>query len=1050
MHPRSLWTAGDVCWRCQWRLSNQYQKLGRTRRLELSSAKVLRLPRRTFHASATHSQLANDSAPASQPFDPALIPRTPELSIRVHLELWDEKFGGPGEEVLSAFENHPAHGDIQNGLTKLTTGAKADEEAEAEEWDEDDQGEELITIGLFLKPGDVVELSQPGREPVLAVFVQQLANVSQFFSANGRWSHSMLSRVSFAIPGCVDPAILQPLIPFLPTSPGIADPKGEVHVPTEAALPVQRILERLTEESEKIYRTNAPVLDSAYADLADATRTRMMTLTQITKKLLAGKHAAYQPSPAALLAVRKALNHNEFRFKSDERSHRLTNVFAIRPKNDVEIVETVLEWIREYREHQAMAATQTLKPSYKQSKGTIYVVQFLEKVRRTIAQSRKNRDPNTGFVGPSKIRLSRTEPSSAPQVFMGERFSSTDKQIINFIHAWSLPKQFAHMAAFHSACAGLIMATGCYGPKVLHNTEGLDQTSKACKRTTGVLFLQEIGVISPYENCSLYDEQLMLPTIRVSRNVELLNAKAEVTRQNPDFRDSMADLRRDWGSTTVYCIDPIGAQEIDDGVSIEKIDGSDSELWLHVHVANPTAFFDKTHTLSGLAAHMTETVYLPERTFPMLPTWVTHAHFSIARNRPVITFSTRVNRTGEVLETKIQHGTVHNVVSKTPSEVARLLGDVSTTETRRLVVGGDVPRVERDDTPTKVSPAQLQELQDLYSIARILRKTRDARGALHLCGSTPDLRVFENSNQPGLTWNSPSLERTRTIQGDPIIELTQRIPKGYVTTEFNATNIVEEMMLLACQTAASWCTERNIPVMYRGTVEMPTAEELSPEDLKQQLVLPYLEKHGDLTRSLATRYIRSLGRAIAHSAPLPHKMIGASSYVKVTSPLRRFSDMIAHWQIEAALRHEAESGTQFGADPANPRANPLPFSQRQMQESIITLSPREKIIKSASNASNRFWAALAMMRAFHYKEAPLPDLFKCWVRSVPEGKGKTAVGFRETVGYLPEYGLSVVVVKGEEVRVGDEWEVRLRAVDMSLKAVFVTPVRLLNREVEGL
>lgn len=118
-------------------------------------------------------------------------------------------------------------------------------------------------------------------------------------------------------------------MPFLPTAPDKANPKGEVHVPPEVAAPVQKLLDKLAEQSESVYRKNAPVLDTAYAVLADHSRTRMMTLAQIAKALLARGDRKWIPSSSDLLAVRKALNHNAFRFRSDQRSHRLTNIFAI-------------------------------------------------------------------------------------------------------------------------------------------------------------------------------------------------------------------------------------------------------------------------------------------------------------------------------------------------------------------------------------------------------------------------------------------------------------------------------------------------------------------------------------------------------------------------------------------------------------------------------------------------------------------------------------------------------------------------------------------------
>jgi hypothetical protein len=914
----------------------------------------------------------------------------------------------------------------------LSSAFKADEDAGGNEWDagQEDEGEEVITIGLFLKPGDVVELSQPGREPVLAVFVQQLNNESQFYSVNGRWTHSIISRVSFAIQGCIDPELLQPLIPYLPTDPGAADPKGEVHVPRDIAAPVIAYLEHMTEEAEKIYRRNAPVLDTAYDVLSDKTRTRMMTLTQIATLLLARDDPQWVPSPAALLAVRKALNHNEFRFRSDGRNHRLTNMFAIRPKADVEVVETVHEWIREYREYLALSVNSSSGTKRLRTDGANHIADFLAKSRRIISESRKLREPSHGGVGPSKA-LTQHDRSSGLRITWGEPFTSADKKIINFLQAWVLTGQFMGMAGLHAACASLISASGCYGSDVFGDTGASDDTLSNIKPATGLLFLQEIGVISPHDNRAIYDEQLMLPTVRMSRNLELLNHKAELTRRNPGFRDSMADLRRDWGSTTVYCIDDVGAQEIDDGISIERVKDATSEFWIHVHVANPTAFFDKTHTLSGLAAHMTESVYTPERSFPMLPTWASQGHFSLDNNRPVITFSSRINGTGSVLETKIQHGFIHNIVSITPSELATFLGDHSTTNSRRIVVGGEVPRGAQRPPPS-ISPSQLEELSDLYTAAQALWAARKAAGGVRFGSSNVNARIFENANKGGLSWNAPSLDRARFIQGDPIIEVTNSIPEGFMQLTIGPKNIVEEMMMLAGQTAAAWCTERHIPVMYRGTIEPPSGD-LEPKEL-QQLVQAHYEEHGKVRLDLTARWSKALGMAVAHSSPLPHKIIGVPSYIKVTSPLRRFTDMIAHWQIEAAVRWEARSGRKFDAtEPSTQKI--LPFSQRQMQDSIVTLSPRERIITLAKRHSTRYWVAQAILRAFKYKEAPLPESFKFWARRIRPG--------RYALGDIPEYGLQALM--NGDYEEGDEWEVTLDRVDLFSRYIYVKPVRLLDR-----
>lgn len=889
---------------------------------------------------------------------------------------------------------------------------------------------------------------QSGREPILAVFVQQLDTDSQFYTINGKWAHSSLTQISFAIPGCIDPALLQPLIPFLPTDPDKANPKGEVHVPGEVAAPVQRLLDNLAEESEGVYRRNAPVLDTAYTVLADNSRTRMMTLAQIAKTLLARGNTAWTPTSSDLLAVRKALNHNAFRFRSDQRSHRLTNVFAIRPRKDVQIVETVHEWIREYFEYLARTANEPKKAAVTRGKGATNVMQFLQKARRLIAKSRNDRDPTSGGLGPSKSRSGIASGTSTVQVVTDEAFSKSDNEIITFLQAWVLNNQFQNMGGLHSACADLVAATGCYKPGVLQHPAENETQLDSIRRATGLVFLQEIGVVTPYENRSIYDEQLMLPTVRLSRNLELLNEKAKLLRITPDFRDSMASMRRDWGPASVYCIDDVGAQEIDDGISIEKVKGADTEFWIHVHVANPTAFFDKTHTLSSLAAHMTQTVYTPERTFPMLPKWATEHHFSLRKDRPVITFSSRVDRHGSVLETDISHGIIRNPVSITPSELASSLGERPRGERRRLVVGGDIEASDKTrDRPT-VNPGQLQELRDLYSVARLLSKKRQERGGISMFNSSPSVRVLEAADKPGLTWNAPSTEGSRFIQGDPIIEITKAAPKGFLRFDMDATNIVEEIMILGCSTAASWCGERGIPVMFRGSIAPPNVNRAPSEELKHNIMSNYLEKHLNPPLRLTTQYMESLGRAIAHTSPLPHRVIGVSGYVRVTSPLRRFSDMIAHWQIEAAIRHEAKTGKKYNAAELSSQRGILPFTQRQIQESIITLSPREKLIATTQRNAVNHWVSQAFLRALHYGEAKLPATFRCWIRYVDLGANRFSLR-PLAVGLMPEFGLRVAIRDIEDAQLGDEWEVVLDSVDLFNARIYVKPVRLLNREADN-
>lgn len=968
--------------------------------------------------------------------------------IREYLHRWQQESGGPDEETLRAFGNYPSRGDVQNDMfTVRSPNANSNEgwdeyRNENEDNNAEFGGEEPFTVHKFLKPGDVVELAPSGREPFLAVFIQPLGQFYQFFSVNGRWIHAVLATVRFVVPLCIDPTLVQALVPYMPTKPGAVDHKQPVYLPRQVSAPVQASLQQLTEDSERTYRTNASVLDTAYLSLADPKRSHVMTLAQITKSLLAKGDPTWSPSPAALLAVRKALSHQPFRFHWDYRTARLTNAFTIRARSDVEAAETVLGWVRDLNDHEASVANTDLHIVSKPTKGAANITDFVDKARRLISISRKHREPTPGWSGPSRSRYPLSKDVSSVRITWGESFTDADQKIIRVLYAWTMLKQFHEMPALYSACASILKATGCYGPNVFSKWEFRAEAGLA----TGFLFLQEIGVLAPHDASSLYDENLSLPNINPSRNVQLLATRAELTRTNPDFRDSMADLRHDWGSTPVYCIDSTETREVDDGISIERIPGCDLEYWVHVHVANPTAFFDKSHVLAGLAAHSARSIYLPTMVLPMLPTWASQGYFSLNRNRPAITFSSRIDTSGNILDYKIQHGIIRNVIRITPTELSDYLGESSEDEITKLVVGGKIPTPTSRPVPTQLSPENVQDLRDLYLVAKARRKQRSL-GAIggYRAPNLANVQVVDRVGQNGMAWIPNSFDRSRVIRGDPLIELTGFKFDGVVRLTSDSTTIVEEMMNVACQIAASWCAERGIPILFRGTVA-PPAPSLA-EDAEIKSIYDQYAKHGSMSLGMAWKASTMVGRdrAIVHSSPLPHSFLGVPHYAKVTSPLRRFSDMLVHWQIEGALRYEARTGSHINSSLlASSSRSILPFSTRQVQDAILALIPRENLAKKLQEYQQMHWVAMAFMRAFYYKEADLPDTFTAWVRKVQDPDMRA----NQTLGLLSDFFMPVLFddAEGSSYQVGDLWEVKLQLIRVWDTSMVVKPVRLLHRD----
>jgi hypothetical protein len=997
------------------------------------------------------SEQASTSPPTT--FDPSLLgSASKQRPIRDHLQQWELDNGGPDDITLNVYANHPAHDKhrITNVLSTLSPSNPKSADQSSPEHDSgehnDPYQDDLVTVGLFLKPGDVVELSLHGHEPVLGVFVQSLANTHQFYSANGRWCHVHFNRISYVFQGCVDPALLDPIVPYMPTAVDRTVTDASIQIPPELGSPILSILDRLSKEAESIYRENASVLETAWSILAYEHRARIMTVEQMAKALLSKDDPDWKPSPAALLAVRKALSHNTFRLRPDTSHQKVTHAYTIQSKNDVLTIEKVLGWVREFKEHRTQAHLLPANRVNRRTEGVKNIMDFVQKARRLVSISRKSRIPTAGFIGPSNAAAEHVKKTTSNLTLThGEAFTDADRYIIDFVKAWAVEQQFSDMPDLYSSCTAILNAVGQYQEPQVKTTH--PSSDVVLDPSTGYLFLQEIGVLSPHDNRKLYDEQLMLPMAGTSHNIELLRAKSESAQENPGFSDTMSEFRRDWGKMPVWCIDDVEAKEIDDGVSVEKVPGKDSEYWIHVHVANPTAFFQKTNVLTDHAAHMSSTVYTPAIHFPMLPTWASQDYFGLDRDRPSITFSSRIDQSGNILEKKVQHAILRNVQKISYIELSEYMGEKNLSNPKqkpfRFVVGGQAPEKSRRPLPPR-SEEELENLKDLYAAAKAAFAGRQAAGALKFRLSSPDVRVFEGPQTNGLNWLPPSTDRARFIDGDPIIEISTDMTGTAILSEINSKDIVEEMMLLACRSAASWCAERAIPVIFRGTIVPPAKadeEDGSADRFYQKVIEHQTQQLGHVSPSAVRRYASYKGQAIAHHAPIPHRLIGAAAYTKVTSPLRRFGDMIAHWQIEAAIRYEARNGHKLDMTTvSNASDTPLRFSQQQLQESILTLIPREGLISTVQRASNDVFALQAFKRAFHHGEASLPESQTVWIRQVSD---------RSIYGHLLGFNFTVVMEPKEsdvEIREGDAWEAKIVAVNIFDLKMVVEPTRLIYRE----
>jgi exoribonuclease-2 len=137
--------------------------------------------------------------------------------------------------------------------------------------------------------------------------------------------------------------------------------------------------------------------------------------------------------------------------------------------------------------------------------------------------------------------------------------------------------------------------------------------------------------------------------------------------------------------------------------------------------------------------------------------------------------------------------------------------------------------------------------------------------------------------------------------------------------------LVAEMMILAGEVAGRYAQTHNLPLPFRNQPQ----PELPPEE--ELIVLP-----AGPVRASAIR--RCMPRSEMSLTPARHASLGLDTYIQVTSPIRRYSDLLAHFQIKAHLRGDE-----------------LPFSSQEVQDIMSSIGTAVKEASLVERQTNRYW-----------------------------------------------------------------------------------------------
>lgn len=876
---------------------------------------------------------------------------------------------------------------------------------------------------------------------MLAVYLRQLDEQAQFYTISGKWVNRMEFRINFVVPRMISANQLNPILPYLPAEPVPRTSLDRLNMidssaPREAGAMIIAELNHFHRSATQIILKNVNQLNHAFDTVAHPTEISIATLEEITMKVLQIADLSELTYPA-LWAVYKTIAGNENFHVGSFHGREFPQIHVVSKKYAEELVR-IRTWAREYQEQMITNVT-GIESAPVEDNIINPFPGFLAKARALIAYSRKSRTvTKNGRVGPIQSDIE-------PAPLKVSKFNRNEQMIARFICEWSCHQFGVAKLTMPVILPMVLRATGMY--------DGFE-----LDKSTAFVFSQEIGLLPSWTNKDCHNSMLPLqgyrdimhkfrPATRYSKPVESFS----------DMTDSMAHFRKDWADMPVFCIDNSHVQDIDDGVSLEEIQGDASAYWVHIHTANPSAFIQPTSRSGQIAEELVASRYLIHERCPMLPGVLTETCFSLAKGRPCITFSAKVTSDGDIVETKISHGIIHNVKFITPAQLRRELHPERTQAPsltivvgRREVDSGSSCNPTRQNSETEcaavpeyILPSDLKILHKLSELgARRLRRRIQAGAITYPGRLKPQVSVDMGTTSVKIEGNH------RFEPNEPIISLTTESFDPYQASlnDWTSDKMVENLMILAGEIAASWCIKRNIPVMYIGTLRNPEPPE-SPE-LYRQKFFDLIPNENSFARvPIIIRYIKLLGSSIFGPVPTEHIPLGVSAYCRVTSPLRRYGDLLNHWQIEAAIRQESATGSSLigGTD-----ENCLPFSFSRIKAMGPRILHYERLLRMLGTRSESHWTLQLLFRAFYFNEATLPLTLNVFILSTQTGNQALRFAWSIEIGFICDVPENEATSKQGGVFQGDIWEAKIKEIDCYDRRVRMEPIRLVSREVTQL
>lgn len=354
-----------------------------------------------------------------------------------------------------------------------------------------------------------------------------------------------------------------------------------------------------------------------------------------------------------------------------------------------------------------------------------------------------------------------------------------------------------------------------------------------------------------------------------------LEFPADVLQQAIDTPETIAESdlenRRDLRDQVIVTIDGADAKDLDDAVTVTKLDNGNYHLG--VHIADVSHYVTEGSPIDREAYDRGTSVYLVDRVIPMIPHRLSNGICSLNPQVDRLTLSCdmEIDSAGHVVKHEIFQSVIKTTERMTYSDVNKIL-------------------VDKDEELREKYEPLVPMFEDMEQLAAILREKRMNRGAIDFDFKEAKVLVDEEGHPTDV------VIRERSV----------------------AEKLIEEFMLVANETVAEHFHWMDVPFIYRihedpkeeklqrffefitnfGYVVKGKANDIHPRAL-QEIVEAVEGTPEEVV--INTVLLRSMQQAKYDPESLGHFGLSTDYYTHFTSPIRRYPDLIVHRLIRTYL-----------------------------------------------------------------------------------------------------------------------------------------------------